>query len=394
VSGGTNFPEGDHTYTDPERPLDALRGPEHGVGEPERAANLSAGSDASSWGGGRPNSDPPQDAKATEPNLTGKTLEAVTGHGRVNAIAVGGEVRVNDPALTLAETLDLLRSSVRRILARGRRTTAAAVSLEMRRESGQTFTPAAAGFESFRDLLRFAEQLGAVELVASTARGDIDVLLAENPPKPESARPAQHGTVRRDLWQAFVDWSTQWIRAYDVQTNQVVKASTAVRDEASSPAVSDWDGDPVRYRRIPQVTREDQLLWMRGFVDQLASDAEREMLSLALSTERPSSSFAVALRATPKVQREWHQVLSEHVIAKITEWTTEEGLDIDIFQRPTPPKPHIARVRDGTSTTSRLSGSEGSSSDALRKQVLDAVARMPLAELLRLPIPAEYLLLR
>jgi hypothetical protein len=263
----------------------------------------------------------------------------------------------------------------------------------MRRQSGQTFTPAAAGFDNFRDFLRFAEQVGVVELVPPAPGGDIEVLLAAVSGGPAPVSPAQHGTVRQDLWEAFVDWSSQWSRAYDVQTNQVVKAAVSADGKRSSATENDWARDPARFRRISPITREDQLLWMRGFVDQLSSDAEREELSLALGTERPLSAFAEALRKTPKIQREWYQALSGHVITKITEWATEEGLGIDIFQMSVPPRRKSGRA-DEASTTSRVSTGQDGSPDALRKQVLDAVARMPLSELLRLPIPAEYLLRR
>jgi hypothetical protein len=52
----------------------------------------------------------------------------------------------SDDTRSLAEALDLLRASVDHLVATKRRTTAAAVSLDMRRRSSNTFTPAAIGF--------------------------------------------------------------------------------------------------------------------------------------------------------------------------------------------------------------------------------------------------------
>src|SRR5258708_8371738 len=91
-----------------------------------------------------------------------------------------------DQASSLAQTLDLLRASVRELISRDRRTTAAAVSLEMRRRTGNAFSPASSGFNTFRQFLYFAEQVGAVALVPPTAGGDVQILPAT--PATQSSR--------------------------------------------------------------------------------------------------------------------------------------------------------------------------------------------------------------
>ena len=114
-------------------------------------------------------------------------------HGSQNGGPVGEDRRA------LAEALDLLRESVRELIATKRRTTASAFPPDA--ADSKTFTPAATGFGTFRDFLRFAEGVGAVALLPPVPGGDMEVLSASavgpstelSPPTP-SPRP-----VRRDL---------------------------------------------------------------------------------------------------------------------------------------------------------------------------------------------------
>lgn len=296
-----------------------------------------------------------------------------------------------DEAHALAETLDLLRASVRELIARDRRTTAAAVSLEMRKRSNNTFSPASAGFTKFRDLLYFAEQVGAVTLQPPpNAGGDVEVFPASAATDSSATVSTQQPrTVRRDLWQAFVDWSPKWQRAFDTQTNKVIRIPVDSDEGSESAGPLPWEKDPVRYRRIVPSTQEDQIRWIDAFIDQLAPGEERDLLTATLDHNRPIAAFAATISDLPDYQKAWRQTLSRNVTTRITEWVLEQQLTIDIYHQPRPVSSSRPETISGPRQTS---DTQSQPANELRRQVLEAVARMPLSELLRLPIPVEYLL--
>ena len=345
--------------------------------------------DKEAWSGvGQPTADPPTDSAVAD--------ESSAPHGDVSPSTEPTQsvsMPSPDDAYALAETLDLLRTSVRELIARDRRTTAAAVSLEMRKRSNNTFSLANAGFTKFRDLLYFAEQVGAVTLQPPSPGGDVEVFPASAATDSSATvSPQQPRTVRRDLWQAFVDWSPKWQRAFDTQTNKVITILANSGEGGESTGSILWKKDPVRYRRVVPLTLDDQLQWIRAFVGQLEPGEERELLSATLDHQRPIAAFVAAINDLPEYQKAWRQTLSRNVTARITEWVLEQQLTIDIYHQPAQKRPTSAALPEMTSRPRQTPGYQGNPSDELRRQVLEAVARMPLSELLRLPIPVEYLL--
>ncbi len=302
-------------------------------------------------------------------------------------------------AASLTSAIDLLRESVQELISKDRRTTAAAVSLQMRKSTGNTFSPTIIGFDGFRKFLYFAEKVGAVTLTPAVAGGDVEVFPA-TVASPSSTAEPDHETqfVRRDFWQAFIDWSPKWCRVFDVKTNQIIRRPT-LSDEKQDADSRLWAVDPDRYRRIIPLTEDDQIAWMRDFVDQLRERPESYTLEKALQGDRPIASFVETINQMPGLQRAWRQTLSRRVTSRITDWLREEQLDIDIYQLPFKPKSRTSgadavspREPKNILRSGITSVHQGAPSEELRRQVLEAVARMPLTELLRLPIPAEYLL--
>lgn len=352
-------------------------------------------------------SDPASDAALTEAaqgagrQSAHQPLGSATTHGDNNGPQNSSRPYA-DSAYALAEALDLLRESVRELITKKRRTTAAAVSLQMRRRSN-AFTPAATGFATFRDFLRFAEGVGAVTLLPPVPGGDIEVLSATavgSPAEPAPLTPSPR-PIRRDLWQAFVDWSPQWHRAFDVDTGRVVTlpADANSDDIDTSQRRQAWRENSTRFRRVVPLSRDDQLKWMREFVSHLPAGAERDQLSNALDNDHPLSAFAEVTRAIPALQRSWRRHFTEQVTAAITRWMLQEEITADIYHMPAKPREGVATRAGARKTETGGPSQEASaawqrtdSSGDLRQQVLEAVARMPLSELLRLPIPAEYLL--
>jgi hypothetical protein len=276
----------------------------------------------------------------------------------------------------------------------------------MRHRSGNNFTPAAVGFRRFRDFLQFAESLGVVALLQpARPNGDIEVIPATGGREALDSVAAHTRVpprIRRDLWQAFVDWSSRWVRAFDTETDRVVTlpADATADDELATAPRKGWQDDTIRYRSIRPLSREDQLRWMKAFVDGLQSGDDKDRLHAALREDRPAAAFVEAIRANADLERAWHRKFTERVTAAITEWMLEQDLTVDIYRSSSRLSTSAASSRPEPTTLTkavRRAGLDSAGEDhaeALRQQVLDAVGRMPLTDLLRLPIPAEYLLRR
>jgi hypothetical protein len=137
---------------------------------------------------------------------------------------------------------------------------------------------------------------------------------------------------------------------------------------------------------------------MRSFTNELPAGSQRDELLAALEVEHPLTAFVEKLRTMSEVQRQWRRSFTGEVTGAITRWMSREQLSIDLFHMPTTqgpePAPDLATARasSGSDHQSSADSRETGSSDQLRQQILQAVARMSLSELLRLPIPAEYLL--
>jgi hypothetical protein len=140
---------------------------------------------------------------------------------------------------------------------------------------------------------------------------------------------------------------------------------------------------------------------MRTFVSQLPPGEEKDQLNAALDDDHPLSAFVRAVRTIPDVERSWRSTFTEEVTSAITRWMRQQQLMADIYHMPSTtsgePARHARAEGPKTGAAARQSTlirHKADSPDELRQQVLEAVARMSLSELLRLPIPAEYLLLQ
>lgn len=298
------------------------------------------------------------------------------------------------PAAGAAQAL--LQDAVERILAQRRRPTAAAVALMMKRDG---FSHTAVGHATFRAFLRSAEQAGAVRLVLPSpgGGGDVEVRPAsERPCEPaerpdgamaDPARPAL--PLRPDLWHAFVDWTPGLLRAVDRETGKALVVS-----EAPSPAEPGEtaaarrliNDSPDKYLPVAPIGRDLQASWMAEFVGALGPSPERDLLAAALRQERPLAAFAAAVRSMPALGDAWRAELTGRVARVIQEWASEHGVELDVHG----PRPARAPRRPvGPSPTAAV---DDQWEQAARRRILDALERLPLADLLRLPIPAELLL--
>jgi uncharacterized protein UPF0158 len=273
----------------------------------------------------------------------------------------------------------------------GRSTVAAALKAELQRRFNGRFDERVMGFFSFRDFLKEAEQRRLVKLRLA-AGGDIEAI---PPGAPERAlatvapgQPSAEGAVyiRPDIWQAFVDWRPNWIRAYDLQQDRAVMVpATATPFDAP-----DWiefrkalAAYPDRFRAIEPIAMERQLAWMNELIDQTQDQSIRDVLRSALDSERPFGAFARAAASIPEIKSRWNRTLQERVYSITREWMERNRLLLDLVQE--------RRPRTINSSSQVPSGSSASEQE-IRSRVHAAIDRMPIAELKRIELPIEYLL--
>lgn len=316
--------------------------------------------------------------------------------------AVAGPPEDGPPAVYDAHAL--LQDAVERILAQGRRPTAAAVALTLKRDG---FAHTAVGHPTFRAFLRSAEEAGAVRLVLPTPGrgGDIEVRPASEPlPEPvepttadgsndESAdrsRPAL--PLRSDLWHAFVDWTPGLLRAVDRETGKalVVPQAASVSEPGETAAARRLiTASTDKYLPVTPIGRDLQASWMAEFTGGLSPSPERDLLAAALRQERPLAAFAVAVRSMPALGDAWRAELTGRVERVIREWAGMHGVELDVHgPRPT----RAPRRTAGPRPTATAADNDDQWELSARRRILDALERLPLADLLRLPIPAELLL--
>lgn len=274
----------------------------------------------------------------------------------------------------------LLEAAVAEGEREGRVVLAASLKPRLQRRSGGWFDEAKLGFPRFQLFLEAARDRGLiayertpggdflVSTVRPTATAPAGGDAPSSPPVHESSAALRNdpskrmASVRQDLWKAFFDWRTRFNRYYDRDRDQ---AFLTTRTEPAS----------ARYVPIQPIALEQQLDWMREFAAGI-DGPDRSDLQAALATERPLASFASAIRHRP-VSADWHALRLERVIEAIESWMNANGVETNVLETRTP-------------------GGLGWMADeeALRAAVHQAVARMPLGELLRLPIALEYLIRR
>jgi hypothetical protein len=125
---------------------------------------------------------------------------------------------------------------------------------------------------------------------------------------------------------------------------------------------------------------------MRAFAQAWPEDADRQAMQRTLSVpepERAAGEFSRLLRLRAPVAAAWHVTRMRQVAGAIEEWATRHRVTVDyVVEAPRP------RREQSPSPARRVSVNE----EQLRALLVQAVQRMPLADLLRLPVPAEFLL--
>lgn len=294
---------------------------------------------------------------------------------------------------------DALREVVRELEARGRQTVSAGVKPELQRRTLGGFNERRLGFSSFSAFLAAAEEAGYVART-TTEHGHTFVTLAPlasvvpeggariEPPE----RPAPGRRLRRDLWRAFVDWREDILRFFDRELGQArVLPAEASRSEVGDDAElrHALAAQPDRFIEIKPIPMEQQLEWIRDFVQTHREQFLAEELSEALAAARPVQAFSQLIRTDAALLQEWNRTRLHHVGSVVEAWIGEHELGINPWEE---------TALRGSPLEGRPLRSEGNVEvpaefevERLRQSLHRALDRMPAGELLRLPIPVEYL---
>ena len=222
--------------------------------------------------------------------------------------------------------------------------------------------------------------------------------------------------IRPDVWRAFTFVDPATARYYDREGGRAVMIGLqqAEHEPESTQALRHSIASaPDRFISISPISSSEHLAVMREFVERVPDKEQRDALNSALSSTLWFRAFMNALRSD--FEPNWKMYWTERVLTRIEAWMRENQVSIpDLVQhvawRPGRPGTfaHAApRHPAPRSPVPRLPVPAGGAPPrmgdfphrehlknplGLRQRILNAVGRMPLTELLRLPIPAEYYL--
>lgn len=273
-----------------------------------------------------------------------------------------------------------LQQAVVSLHARGKRTYIQGVKPEVQRRN-DGFDERALGYESFGALVRAAERAGWV----TTRRVDGQVELAVPDADGLAAVPSRApARVRKDMWDALVNWDPERRHFYDRETGAVLPADQlegAVPEQAPTGAIP----APARYVELPGLTQEEQRAWATEFVDAHANHRLAPFLKDALQRpEEPLKAFFRLVRFDPALHSRWKEERRMRVGERAAAWADEHDLNVDLWgSKPaaiTTPPMYQGHADAAPSETALY-----------RQAIHQAVDRMPLQELLALRIPIGYL---
>lgn len=263
---------------------------------------------------------------------------------------------------------------------RGRVTRTAGVKPELIRHLAGSFDERALGYRTFSQFAEEAARQGYVEFGAD-ADGWRRIRVSGDAPRgrgpgrgPERLRP--------DIWNAFIEWRTGSFWVWDRASGRAVKlADTAPakeRDDLVGIRAA-WEEKSEAVVAIPPVPQQEQLAWVRAFVDELGEHPLANPLRTALDDPRPFLTAGIVLRADVALKARYHHYRLGKVLAAVRNWAAEHQIDLDAIDHSSPPP--------APSAVARLDGRGGTEIEALRKVVRDAADQMTLEQLRRIELP-------
>jgi Uncharacterised protein family (UPF0158) len=296
-----------------------------------------------------------------------------------------GNTQAQEYALRLlVETITDLRS-------KGRPAYGATLKHELKRRTFDQFDESALGFFRFGDFLRDAEARKLITLSRSPG-GDVEaqplVNLAQERRSADTVAP-ERAVIRQDIWTCFIDWKDGMVRLYDKVLDQAI-LFPAQETPLDSPIVVEqrraWAAEANRFVQIPNISRDEQLAWLRDFTGHVQNPVAKRLMEDALSTAHPHGDFARIVKAIPQLNSQWHHARVSQVSRVITDWMERNGLKFAILVPSVRPSTPDAIVRNlaAASGEPRLS--------RLRRVLHKAIDLMSEAELASLQIPVGHVL--
>lgn len=235
--------------------------------------------------------------------------------------------------------------------------TAGVLKNRLRQITGGTFDEADYGAHTFTAFLRAFPDLVEIDSLAKPPR----VVLKEYAPADYFTPPLRglrHPRIRRDLWQALVDYSSRIQYVWDQATGKARPRNEGMDEDA-----------PV----IPTLTPDELREWRRTFLatNPAAREyAESPQVLAWLERSLGTSALPTSLRGP------WNQEMSRLLDEKIRRWFAEQRLQppADLVEQPPTTEQVVSDTED------------------LREVALEVIAKMTLEELRGLKFPADAVL--
>ena len=229
-------------------------------------------------------------------------------------------------------------------------------------KGADTFDERKHGFKGFRDFLQRGTE--GLFVVKSTDDGaDVVVSLPVKAPAAAPTAgtpiPAIGTTVRSEIWQAFTNPDATRLRFLNKRTF-VVRHFLRGEDSAHSREV---DAAPEDFVPVEPITGEDQLRWMREFIDLKGIEQPHRALLEAIMAKPYTSGLNAAFTgALRQLGKEWSAYRVKHVIEKIAAWAKPHGISAEhLNPRPaeTVVTPVLAPVKKPASVVDSPSSGDG-----------------------------------
>lgn len=140
---------------------------------------------------------------------------------------------------------------------------------------------------------------------------------------------------------------------------------------------------------------------MQAFASRQADSEVRARLLAALAADSSDERFRAVAAESNNLARRWSRHYRDQVLERVDAWAQANGVPADILEvKPGQEPPgsssgHGVDVSGNPYGAATLAvGKREVDVERLRDLICEAVREMPLSDLLRLPIPAEYMLRR
>lgn len=335
-------------------------------------------------GDGERNTDDPALPGAASRGVIGPAASVATKLTRPAGVESSQPVAASGVA-AIRDAMGLLKATVADLEGRGSATYAAGVSARMK-QADPTFDVRNCGFPTFKAFLAHAVEEGVVRVSRKPGASDFTVTGVDTPAVAGEEVVPSGRYLRQEAWAAFtrIEAASSW---WQRDSGRIVGP------------MSDQPDDGSEWVEMRPLTRAELTSWMRAFAEGVQEPKRNAELLASLDTASSVENFNTQVRLHQGTARRWGRFYRDQVMRHAFRWAENNSVPRErLFRagdggaRPTPSTALSDKLREGTGGARRddLTSYESRA----RAAVITAVERMPLAEVLRLPIPVEYLIRR